>query len=133
MAKINALTLKSLLVADALTCTAMGAAVLVASAPISALTQIPQTLLHWAGLSLLPIAAFMAITAAFGPASRWAVGLIIIGNVLWVTASLLLPIGGYISPNTIGWVFLIGQAVIVAIVAKLEFDASRSALTTVPA
>lgn len=130
MARTDVLTLKTLLVADALTCAVMGVALLVASAPISAITQIPQALLFWAGLSLLPIAAFMAMTAAFAPASRWAVGLVIIGNIAWVAASLLLPIGGFISPNALGWIFLIGQAAIVAIVAKLEFDASRSPLIT---
>lgn len=128
MSKINAWTLKSLLVADALTCTAMGTALLVAAAPIGAITQIPPAFLSWAGLSLLPIAAFMALTAAFAPASRWAAGLIIAGNVLWVAASLLLPAGGFISPNTLGWVLLTGQAAIVAVIAKLEFDALRGPL-----
>ncbi|WEZ82551.1 hypothetical protein P6U16_15885 [Rhizobium sp. 32-5/1] len=126
MPKINELPLNKLLATDALTCTAMGAALLVASAPISAITQIPQALLFWAGFSLLPIAAFMAVTATFAPASRWMVSLIILGNALWVALSLLLPVGGFVSPNTLGWVFLLGQAAIVAIITKLEFDASKS-------
>ena len=42
MAKLNPLSLKALLVLDALTCAAMGAALMVAAAPMGAVTQIPQ-------------------------------------------------------------------------------------------
>jgi hypothetical protein len=128
MPKLNALSLKTLLAVDAVTCAAMGAALLVAAAPASAITQIPQALLQGAGLILLPIAAFMAVTSAFALSSRWAVGIVILGNALWVAASILLPLSGFITPNALGWSFLIGQAVIVAIIAKLELDASRNPL-----
>lgn len=129
MAKLNPLSLKALLVLDALTCAAMGAALLVAAAPVGAVTQIPHALLQVAGLSLLPIAAFMAVTSAFVLTSRWAVGIVILGNALWVAASILLPLSGFIAPNALGWSFLLGQAAIVAWLAKLEFDASRNALS----
>jgi hypothetical protein len=32
---------------------------------------------------------------------------------------------GLIAPNPLGWAFLVGQAGVVAILAKLEFDALR--------
>jgi len=102
MPKLNALSLKTLLTVDAVTCAAMGAALLAAAAPASAITQIPQGLLQGAGLSLLPIAAFMAATATFALASRWAVGLVILGNLLWVAVSILLPLSGFIAPNALG-------------------------------
>lgn len=129
MSKINEISLKTLITVDALTCTAMGVVLLFASAPISAITHIPQALLHWAGLSLLPIAAFMAITAA-ASAPRWAVSLVILGNLLWAIASIILPTGGFITPNAFGWIVMIGQAAIVAFLAKLELDASRTPLAT---
>jgi hypothetical protein len=129
MPKINEISLKTLITVDALTCTAMGVVLLFASAPISAITHIPQALLHWAGLSLLPIAAFMAITAA-ASAPRWAVNLVILGNLLWAIASIILPAGGFIIPNPAGWFFLIGQAALVVLLSKLELDAARSPLTT---
>ncbi|MBP1859080.1 hypothetical protein [Rhizobium herbae] len=129
MPKLNALSLKTLLTVDAVTCAAMGAALLAAAVPASAITQIPQGLLQGAGLSLLPIAAFMAVTAMFALASRWAVGLVILGNLLWVAVSILLPLSGFIAPNVLGWSFLLGQAFIVAVLAKLELDASRNALS----
>ncbi len=127
MQKINELSLKTLIGADALTCAAMGTVLLAGSTAISPVTQIPQPLLHYAGLSLFPIAAFMALTV-IASTPRWAVNLVILGNLLWVLASVLLPAGGFIAPNALGWVFLIGQAAIVALLAKLERDASRSRL-----
>lgn len=127
MTRTTPFAMKTLLSLDALTCAVMGSALIAGSDLVSAITDIPAALLHWAGLSLLPIAAFMAFAAlASGP--RWMVNFIILGNVLWVAASLLLPVGSFISPNALGWIFLIGQAAVVAVLAKLEFEASRDPL-----
>jgi hypothetical protein len=122
----NLLSLKSLLALDAATCAAMGALLLLGSTPIAELTQIPASLLFWAGASLIPIAAFMAISSRTTPVPGWAVTLVVLGNLSWVAASIFLPAAGLIAPNSLGWAFLIGQAGVVAILAKLEFDALRS-------
>jgi hypothetical protein len=119
------LSLKSLLALDAVTCAAMGAILLAGSAPIANLTQIPADLLFWAGASLIPIAAFMALSARTTPVPGWATLLIVLGNLLWIAASLLLPAAGWIAPNPLGWAFLAGQAGIVAVLTKLEFHALR--------
>lgn len=127
MPKINELSLKTLIAADALTCAAMGAVLVAGSAAISPITHIPQPLLHYAGLCLFPIAAFMALTVIVST-PRWAVNLVILGNLLWAVASVFLPAGGFIAPNALGWSVLIGQAAIVALLAKLERDASGNRL-----
>jgi hypothetical protein len=121
----NLLSLKSLLALDAATCAAMGALLLLGSTPIAELTQIPASLLFWAGASLIPIAAFMAISSRTTPVPGWAVTLVVLGNLSWVAASIFLPAVGLIAPNPLGWTFLVGQAGVVAILAKLEFDALR--------
>lgn len=124
-------SLKLLLALDAAICAAMGVILLLASAPIAEVTRIPTDLLFWAGASLIPIAAFMAISSRTTPVPGWAATLVVLGNLLWIAASILLPIVGLIAPNALGWAVLIGQAGIVAILAKLEFDALRG--QTVPA
>jgi hypothetical protein len=118
-------SLKPLLAFDAATCAAMGALLLLGSAPIAELTQIPTSLLFWAGASLIPIAAFMAISSRTTPVPDWAAALVVLGNLSWVAASIFLPAVGLIAPNPLGWAFLVGQAGVVAILAKLEFDALR--------
>ena len=73
----------------------------------------------------MPVAAFMAACARAARVPAWAAALIVAGNLIWVAASLLLPLTGLIGPNAAGWVFLVGQAAAVAVLAKLELDAAR--------
>ena len=120
------LSLKFLLAVDAATCAAMGALLLLGSGPVAEVTRIPAGLLFWAGASLLPIAAFMAISSSTTPVPGWAATLVVLGNLLWAAASIFLPAAGLVAPNPLGWAFLFGQAGVVAILAKLEFDALRS-------
>lgn len=118
-------SLKPLLVLDVATCAAMGAVLLLGSTPIAGVTEIPAALLFWAGASLMLIATFMAIISRMTPVPGWAATLVVVGNLLWVAASIFLPAAGLIAPNSLGWAFLVGQAGVVAILAKLELDALR--------
>lgn len=123
--RIRPISLGSLLAIDAATCSAMGALLLAFSAPIAGLTAIPAALLFWAGAALLPIAAFMALSARARPVPAWAAALVVAGNGLWVAASLALPLSGAIAPNGLGWAFLLVQAAAVALLALLELGAAR--------
>jgi hypothetical protein len=118
-------SLKLLLALDAATCAAMGAVLLLGSTPIARVTEIPVGLLFWAGAILIPIAAFMGISSRTTPVPVWTAALIVLGNLLWLVASIFLPVAGLIAPNALGWAFLVGQAGVVAILVKLEFDALR--------
>lgn len=120
--------LQSLLAIDAVTCAAMGVLLLAASGPIAALTRLPAPLLIGAGTALLPIAAFMAITSRATAVPRWAARLVVLGNWAWVLASMALPATGLVQPNALGWVFLFGQAAVVALLAKLQSGASNAAI-----
>tara|TARA_R110000764_G_scaffold7644_3_gene26789 strand:+ start:11377 stop:11775 length:399 start_codon:yes stop_codon:yes gene_type:complete len=117
------LSLQSILKIDAATCAAMGALLALASAPAAGLTQISAPLLFWAGLVLFPVAGFMFACAQMRRVPMWATGLVVVGNGLWVLASLALPLAGLIAPNALGWLFLVGQAVVVLVFAALEWGA----------
>ena len=118
------LSLRNLLNLDALTCSIMGVALIAASEPLSAWTDLPPSLLFWAGILLLPISAFMAVSARFIPVPSWAANFVVLGNCAWVLASLALPLAGWIHPNALGWVLLGGQAGVVTILAIAEFMAA---------
>lgn len=120
--------LQSLLAIDAVTCAAIGVLLLAAAAPIAALTRLPAPLLAGAGAALLPIAAFMAVTSRARAVPRWAARLVVLGNWAWVLASVALPATGLVRPNALGWIFLIGQATVVALLAKLESGASNAGI-----
>jgi hypothetical protein len=122
-------SLNGLLAIDAITCAAMGALLMVAAGPVAALTALPAPFLFWAGAVLLPIAAFMALSASLRPVPAAAAALVVLGNIGWVIASLLLPALGFVTPNALGWIFLAEQAAVVAVLATLEAQAmQRSAL-----
>ncbi len=114
------ISLPSVLKVDAATCAAMGALLTLAEDPVSRITQIPGPLLYWAGMALFPVAIFIAIWAFARRVPEWALFVIVAGNVLWVLASLALPLFGFVAPNGFGWMFLVGQAAVVAGFAWLE-------------
>jgi hypothetical protein len=126
----NSYPVRTVLLVDAATCVAMGAVLTAATGLVATLTAIPSALLFYAGLALFPIAAFMVAVAM--PATTWRPGvwLVIIGNVLWVVASLWLMVSGWITPNALGYVFITAQALAVALLAALEYLALRRASIT---
>jgi hypothetical protein len=120
-------SLRNLLLVDALTCGAMGVFLTLGAGPVGGLTQIPSSLLFYAGLSLFPVAIFMAAVASrpVHPAAAW---LIIAGNGLWVVGSFALLLGGWIAPNVLGAGFIVAQALVVVVLAMLEHAALRGTL-----
>ena len=119
------LSLSNILVVDASTCAVMGALLAFGPRQIGALTAIPPALLFYAGLSLFPVAVFMAVVAAcpaIQPSVAW---LAVWGNALWVAASAFLLVSGWITPNALGIAFIAGQALAVAGLAWLEHVALR--------
>jgi hypothetical protein len=118
-------TLRKILFVDAATCAAMGGLLTLAAEPVWQLTQIPPMLLFYAGLSLFPIGAFMAIVAMGSPVGPGATRLIIAGNVLWIAASLGLLLSGWIAPNGLGAAFILAQAIAVGVLTTLEHWALR--------
>ena len=63
----------------------------------------------------------MAIYTRTATVPAWAVQVIVAGNVLWAVGSVILPIAGLIAPNGLGWLFILGQAMVVAMFAGLEW------------
>lgn len=121
------ITLKNVLLLDAATC--LGAGALMAFAPnfVSGLTAIPAPLLFWAGVILFPCATLMIIAGLQAVPSRALAWLIVLGNIGWVAASAALI--AIISPNLLGYVFILAQTSAVAILALLEHNALQRADT----
>jgi hypothetical protein len=108
---------------DAFTCAAMGLLLVAAATPLSGWLGLPEPLLFWAGVVLFPCALLMLLAARrprFGPL----VGLIVLGNFAWVAASAV--VAAVFSPTTLGLVFVLVQAAVVAVLAWLEWRGLRS-------
>jgi hypothetical protein len=118
----NVKQLRAVLLTDAATCLASGLLLSLMPSQLAALLQLPGKLLFYAGLSLFPIAAFIALTATRrAPAPSW-VWLIIAGNAAWIAGSLWLALGTLVEPNSLGVAYLIAQAVVVSILTWLEYQ-----------
>ena len=119
--------LRNALVADAIITGATGLAMFLGAGLLASLFGLPDALLRYAGLGLIPFAAFVAFMAVRDRVSRPAVLAIIIANVLWVVDSFLLLLTGWVQPSVLGYVFVIGQAVIVAAFAEVQHMGLKAA------
>jgi hypothetical protein len=114
-------TLKQLLGFDALTCLAFGVLLLAASTPLAALLGLPVALLFYAGVVLLPCAALMFL--AMRTLSRPLVMIVVCGNFAWAIASIGVVFA--VEATALGVVFVLGQALLVAVLGVLERRAMR--------
>ena len=94
-----------------------------AASPLEGLLGLPAALLRGAGLVLIPYVAFVAYAATRTTAAPPMVWSIIIVNALWAIASVLLLLSGWVAPNALGYAFVIGQAVVVALLGELQYVA----------
>lgn len=113
--------LKTLLGFDALTCGPFAVLLAVAAAPLAGLFGLPEALLFYAGLVLLPCTALMFI--AMRTLKTPLVWTVILGNFAWVAASLWVAFA--LEPSALGMVFVLAQAAFVAVLGILEMRAAR--------
>lgn len=121
LAARGSLTLKQLLVVDALTCLVTGLAFVLASTPLAGLLGLPAPLLFYAGVVLFPCAGLMLMASrSLAKPLVWPV---IIGNFAWAAASVVVAL--VLEPTTLGHVFTLAQAGVVALLGYLEARATR--------
>lgn len=113
--------LRYVLFADALTCTACGLLLSVGGSFLQNISGLPVDLMLYAGLSLFPFVAFLVYAATRKSISKTLIWLIVGLNLLWTIDSFLLIFSGYVAPTAFGYVFVIFQAVGVAVFGALEF------------
>ena len=92
---------------------------------LAPLLALPSGLLFWAGLALVPFAAMLVVLARRAEVSRIALIDVAAINVLWVTASFGIMLGGLVQPNLLGALFITAQALAVALFAVLQIGMLR--------
>ena len=117
--------LRRVLFADAATCAATGLLMTFGSSVLEQFLGLPAGLLRYAGISLLPFAAFLVYLATRETLSQPGVWAVIVLNALWTTDSLLLVLTGWVAPTELGYAFVIAQALGVAVFAGLEYVGLR--------
>jgi hypothetical protein len=112
--------LRYALAADALASGATGLLMAAGAGPLSGLLSLPEPLLRWAGIALLPFAILVGLAARFPEPSRCATRAIILVNALWVLDSFALLASGWVMPNGLGIAFVAVQALAVGALAVAQ-------------
>jgi hypothetical protein len=120
--------LRRVLLLDAVTSVACGLLMTLGAGLLDRLLGLPSALLLEAGLLLFPFAALVVYAATRRQPSRPLIWLVIASNVLWAIDSIALLLSGWVAPTLLGEVFVVAQAVVVAVFAELEFFGMRRAL-----
>lgn len=117
--------LRYALLADAVASGATGLLMIAGAGLLEGLLGLPAALMREAGLVLVPYVAFVAWVGTREIITRGAVKAVIALNVLWVAASVLLLVSGWVAPTALGTAFVIAQAAAVALFAELQFIGLR--------
>jgi hypothetical protein len=123
-----ALSLRNVLVLDAVASGATGLLAIVASGFLARLLELPAGLLLGAGLVLVPYVLIVIYTATRPAIPRAAVWTIIVANALWALASVLVLLSGWVAPNALGVAFVLAQAGVVALLGQLQYIGLRQPL-----
>jgi hypothetical protein len=106
---------------DAVASGVLGVLLGAAGPALDELLGIPVAVLVPVGLFLAAYAASLWIIGARHHVPVPAVWAVIIGNLLWVAASLVIVVAGWWSPSAAGTALVLGQAAAVVLFAVLQF------------
>ena len=123
----NTLFLRRVLALDSLSCLAMGLLTGLGAAGLAPLFGLPEPLVRFAGLALLPLAAFLFWLATRPNPPRPLVWVVILGNLGWAAESFITL--GQSQATPLGTAFVSAQAVAVLGLAVLEYVGIRKAAT----
>jgi hypothetical protein len=117
--------LRTALLADAAISGATGLLLAIGAGWLEPLLAVPVSLARWAGIALLPYAAFLFVLARGESVARGSVLAVIAGNAIWALASVALVVSGAIDPNALGTAFVVAQALVVAAFAEAQLIGLR--------
>jgi hypothetical protein len=117
--------LQKALLADAVATAATGLLLAALAGWQEPLLALPVPLARWAGLALLPWAAFVLRLGRSEEPDRAAVVAVIAGNAIWTAASVALAVSGWLAPTALGTAFVVLQALVVAGFAEAQWIGLR--------
>jgi hypothetical protein len=85
------------------------------------LLNLPEALLREAGIFLIFYAAFVGWLSTRTAFPKILVVAVVAGNAAWTLSSIALIFSGMVTPNVLGEIALAAQAIVVGILAELQF------------
>jgi hypothetical protein len=118
---------RNVLLADAGVSAAAGALLVLGGSALPLLLGLPASLLLPAGLFMLGYAAVLTWLSRRERLPRFALWLLVVGNVLWAAECAVIAFGSSYAPTGLGQAFLGLNVVTVLVLAELQFICLRRA------
>ena len=125
--------LRRALLADAIFSGVAALGFTVGASAFATLFNLPEALLRETGLFLIAYTALVGWLAARSAVPKALVMLVIVGNAAWTLASIALLFSGAVSPNLLGQILVVAQAIATGVFAELQFIGLRKSGETVAA
>jgi hypothetical protein len=125
--------LRRALLADAIFSGASALLMMPAAEPLASLLNLPEALLSETGLFLIAYTVFVGWLSSRQSVAKVFVTLVVTGNAIWTGASIALLFSGWISPNLLGEVVTVVQAVATGVFAELQYVGLRRSSAPVAA
>lgn len=119
--------LRNVLRVDAISCIACGVLQVAFPAAMARLLNLPEALIAYTGEFLLVYAAAVFFVSTRKPLPRPVIWALVVGNLGWALACVLLLLSGRVSPSVLGVAYVLMQAVTVAVLAELQYFGLRRA------
>jgi hypothetical protein len=119
--------LRNVLIADAASCVATGALQVAFTSPLADLMHLPAALLAETGWFLLVYAAVVGFVATRDPIPRALVWAFVAGNFAWAAGCAAMLVAPAFAPTQLGQAWMIAQAVVVVVLAELQWAGLRGA------
>lgn len=117
----TSLILRRALLVDAATCAACGLLLVLGARVLDDLLGLPTPFLRYSGGILLVFTLLLLYLVTRTILPRAWIAAVIVANAAWAVASFLLILSGWVAPTALGYAFVIAQALVVIVLAELEY------------
>jgi hypothetical protein len=119
------LFLRRALLADAIFSGGSAVGLTLGAGMLASLLNLPEALLREAGLFLIAYAIIVGWLGTRASLAKALVLIVVAGNAAWTLASIWLLFSGMVSPNLLGEIVVVAQAIATGIFAELQYIGLR--------
>ncbi|QIG93220.1 MULTISPECIES: hypothetical protein [unclassified Bradyrhizobium] len=125
--------LRRALLADAIFSGVSAVAMVLDAGALASFFGLPEALLRETGLFLVAYTALVGWLGTRTSVPKAVVMLVVMGNAAWTLASIALLLSGAVSPNLLGTIMILAQAIATGVFAELQYVGLRRSGETVAA
>jgi hypothetical protein len=125
--------LRRALLADAIFSGVSAVGLTLGAGAFAALLNLPEALLRESGLFLIAYTALFGWLGTRASVPKALVVLVVVGNAAWTLASIALLFSGAVSPNLLGELVVVAQAIATGVFAELQYIGMRRSAGAVAA